>query len=175
MNRTQMLGLAHAVRDLRPDWDQPGVLHHIAETERTWPGTDPQLYTHVVQVAANPAAQTPAAFHAKITTTAERAAAPARGINEPSCAICGRGKSACQRVHDWEVSHGVPDEHIFESEEEAVGSAVPLTAAMKAEIVSRMASVVKRVDDVPGMAHAVASARAAEELAAAKIAQDGLL
>jgi hypothetical protein len=74
-----------------------------------------------------------------------------------------------------EVRRGVPDPHIFESEEEAVGSAVPLTADRKAEIVGKIGTLFKRVNDVPGMAHAVESAQAAEELAAARLKQDGLL
>lgn len=117
-----MVGLAHAVRDLRPEWHQPGIMHHIGEAEKGWPGTDSQLYAHVISVAANPAAQTPAAFHTQIPASAEQSAPPARGMNEPSCGICQRRKSDCLRVHELEVRKGSPDPHEFESQEEAVAN-----------------------------------------------------
>lgn len=49
-----------------------------------------------------------------------RQAPPGHGLkDEPTCYTCGRKRSVCLRVHDYEEQYGVPDPHKFETAEDA--------------------------------------------------------
>ena len=110
MNHAQLVDLATAIQGLRPDWQQPGIIAQLKTLSNTWPGTTAAFYVHAITVAANPQANTPAAFNA-ITPAIQT---PRRTL-EPSCAICSQSFSECQRRHDHEIRRGIPDPHQFES------------------------------------------------------------
>ena len=174
MNRNRIITLADAVESVRPEWSHVGIANHITKLDQTWTGTDAELAAHVMAVAANPAAQTPGAISTKMPPEAKRHQPAERGINAPKCYICGRPKARCQEMQDFEIEHGLPDPHVFETKDDWLQNAIPLTAERKAELMAKIRTMVTNVNDLPGMKHAVESARLAEERAQTEPVKDEL-
>lgn len=116
MNHSQLVALADAIRGVRPDWQQPGIIAQLKLLAENWKGTDGAFSLHAMAVAANPAALTPGALNATPGTPQPRYD---DRWSEPTCHTCTRPRSSCIARHDWEVRRGVPDPHVFETREEA--------------------------------------------------------
>lgn len=116
MNHSQFVVLADAIRAVRPDWQQPGIIAQLKLLAETWKGTDGAFSLHAMAVAANPNAQTPGALNAAPPKQEPRYD---DRWSEPTCHICSQSRSRCLSRRDWEVRRGIPDPHDFETREEA--------------------------------------------------------
>ena len=116
MNHRQMVDLANVIHNIRPDWDQPGIISQLSILDANWGGTPVALVIHACSIAGDPKAKTPGALNSHIPTAqpAMDSKLTGRGINEPTCRICNNRKSVCQARHDFEVNRGIPDPHEFE-------------------------------------------------------------
>lgn len=120
MNRSQLVAIADAVRAIRPDWQQPGIISQLAQLDQTWTGTDAALASHALTIAGTPTARTPAAFNATPpAATQPQTQTWTSQRREPTCYTCSRSRSQCQAVRDHEIAHGVADPHRFETAEQA--------------------------------------------------------
>jgi hypothetical protein len=115
MNRSQLIALANAVQAVRPDWQQAGILSQLEILNSTWAGTDGALAAHVMVIAGHPQARTPGALNSSPPPELQLRQAPQPGWREPICHTCSRTRSACVRLQQWELHHGVPDPHEFET------------------------------------------------------------
>jgi hypothetical protein len=145
MNHKRQVVLADAICAVRPDWQQAGVIAQLHILAANWTDTDAALAAHVMTVAASRTARTPAAFNA--TPPARSYADPAPTDKQPRCYICGQAKLDCQKRQDWEITHGVPDPHIFETEADATARKAVRSAADRAELNARIRTLFRRVDD----------------------------
>jgi hypothetical protein len=124
MNHQQMIDLTNTIRTFRPDWSHPGTVSQLSILNSTFGGRDADMTIHAIAIAADPAANTPGSLN----TLQPRKVSRAQRSKEPKCYICGRFKSQCLRMRDWEIEHvkdktvdgfPPPAPHEFESEEDA--------------------------------------------------------
>lgn len=146
MNHRQMVDLANVIHNIRPDWDQPGIVSQLSILNANWNGNDAQLTTRAISTASNPAAKTPGAINTKMPNAA-RQPKPRQDELEPNCYTCGRSKSECERMQDYEIEHGLPDPHGFETEADATNNARPLTPQQKTAIMAKIATTFRNVNE----------------------------
>lgn len=174
MNHKRLVTLADTIAAVRPDWQHAGIVSQLHILDANWTNTDAALAAHATAVAANPRALTPGAFNATPPQGTPQHVPDDPLEREPNCYTCGRKKSKCEEMQDYEITHGLPDPHIFETEDDATRNAVPLTADRKASLMALMRTTLKNVNDLPGMKHAVESAKLVEERAQQMLVKDGL-
>jgi hypothetical protein len=115
---TQIQALAYLLHAVRPDWDQTATANHLLPYRHM---PYPELILAATAAAADHANRTPASLKWMKTQPKQQVESdvPTGTSKEPMCYICGRSRSDCQKLHDFEVRHGLPDPHIFETHEEA--------------------------------------------------------
>jgi len=160
MNRAQLLALTSAIQAIRHDWDHSGILWQLTKLETQWAGTDGELAVHAMTIAADPQSQTPGAINHRQASPKPR---PELLEKEPLCYICGNTKTRCQNQQDFEIEHGIPDPHVYETAQDAETNATPITPARKAAIMNKISGLLKNVNDEPGMKHAVETQKAKEK------------
>jgi hypothetical protein len=119
VNRRTLVTTADTMTAIRPDWKQGGCISQLQVLDHSWQGTEAELIAHAVLVAGDPAALTPAAINNIPIKIVARPAPNTDQGKEPTCFICGNIRTKCRQLHDFEVAHGLPDSHIFETHEEA--------------------------------------------------------
>ena len=169
MDLTKELGpIVVLIQNYRPKWDSRAIRPRLEKLhEEGW--EIPDITAAAITAARNPEIQTPAG----IGLTRPHHPRPVKLTKEPTCYICSRTKTECQRMQDWEIEHQKPgtqplDPHVFETAEDAEANATPLTPQRKAAIMAQIATTFKNVNDLPGMKHAVEKERLAEERANAQ-------
>lgn len=161
MQHRDLVTLANAIQVIRPDWHQAGIVAQLHILEANWTGSPASMFVQAMATAANPAAINPGALHTPAPPgTPQTKPKPVGSRRESLCYICGNTESACERQEDWEIKHGLPDPHTFETEEDATRKATPLTPELKTEIMSQISHLLKNVNDEPGMKHAVEAEKA---------------
>lgn len=161
MNHKDLVTLANAIQTIRPDWNQSGIIAQLSILQNNWNRTDADMFAHAMATAADPAARNPGAFNAtRPANTPVSPYDPDPLDKQPLCYICGNTKPKCEWRQDWEISHGVPDPHVFETAQQAEANAMPITAERKAAIMNQIRGLLKNVNDQPGMAHAVQAEKA---------------
>lgn len=123
MNHRQMVDLANVIHNIRPDWDQPGIVSQLSILNANWDRTPTAFVIHAATVAGDPTAKTPGAINTYGKLTPDRTSTQTRiskaWTSEPICYICSQPQSWCIRRHERELSRGVPDPHQFQTREEA--------------------------------------------------------
>jgi hypothetical protein len=116
---TEVQDLAADLHDQRPDWDLVPIMNHLLPY-RTM--AYDELCALATAWAREPKNRTPASLQwmrGSSDKSAESEFSKGRASKESRCYICGNIEPECRKLHDFEVSRGLPDPHDFETAQQA--------------------------------------------------------
>jgi hypothetical protein len=106
MQKRDAIDAAQVIRNIRPDWQQPGILAALMQMPQDL--SYAEAVAHAVTVAANPVARTPTAINIMPVKNEPTTTSP---LNiGPICDICGNQEHHCQKIQrKWPIA----DRHDF--------------------------------------------------------------
>ena len=104
------------VQSVRPTWDTPGILAALLKVRDR---SLADITTAALNAAADPTMHTPKAISFTGPHWPKHGGSDGAMLHEPKCYICGHYRSECWRRHEFEIKHGTPDPHAFETAEDA--------------------------------------------------------
>jgi hypothetical protein len=116
ITKEQATHIVELVQTIRPSWDEPGILAALVKVRDR---SLADITTAAINAAADPTMHTPKSISFSGPHWPKHGGSNGAMLDEPKCYICGLTRSRCWARHDFEIKHGLPDPHAFETAEDA--------------------------------------------------------